>query len=242
MQADVLGRRLAECGLSLSEERCALLCRYHALLADWNTRMDLTKVIEPAEAMDRHYADSLLPLTRPGLIPQGASLIDVGTGAGFPGLPLAIARPDLEVTLLDALGKRIAFLQAVVDDLKLSNVRALHARAEDGARKAELRERFDLAAARAVAAAPVLLEYLLPFVKLGGRALMWKGPGVLQELPQARTAARLLGGEMETPLPMALPGLSWQHLLLPCRKISKTLRQYPRKAGTPVRNPLGQSG
>ncbi|MBQ8535854.1 MAG: 16S rRNA (guanine(527)-N(7))-methyltransferase RsmG [Clostridia bacterium] len=239
METERLYARLQTCGIPITLESCSLICRYHALLIHWNNQMDLTNVTDAQEALNRHYADSLLPLTRGELFPQGASLIDVGTGAGFPGLPLAMARPDLNVTLLDAQQKRVSFLQAVIDELHLSNVRAIHARAEDGARLPHLRESFDLAVARAVACAPVLLEYLLPFVKIGGRALMWKGPSVRDELAQANAAAQKLGGQLEEPLPMALPNLEWNHLLLPCRKAEKTLRQYPRKAGIPTKKPLG---
>lgn len=239
MDIERLYDRLTACGIPVTREGCSLISRYHNLLTQWNERMDLTNVTDPEEALDRHYTDSLMPLKYRNLFPEGASLIDVGTGAGFPGLPLAMARPDLKVTLLDAQQKRVAFLQAVIDELQLTNVKAIHARAEDGARQPLLREAFDLATARAVAAAPVLLEYLLPFVKTGGRALMWKGPGVRDELPQAAGAAKKLGGKLEEPLPMTLPDKEWEHLLLPCLKIEKTLRQYPRKAGTPSKKPLG---
>ena len=240
MQTDLLLKRLTECGIPADEGRCARLCRYHELLTDWNTCMDLTNITDPAEALDRHYTDSLIALTQARLFPENASLIDVGTGAGFPGLPLAIMRPDLKVTLLDALNKRVTFLNAVIEDLQLPNVRAIHSRAEDAARQPHLRETFDIAAARAVAATPVLLEYLLPFVKVGGNALMWKGPSAADELLQAQKAAKLLGGALQTPVPLPIPGLDWNHLLIPCKKVSKTLRQYPRKAGTPVKKPLGE--
>ena len=132
--------------------------------------------------IDRHYVDSLMALTIPELIPQGASLIDVGTGAGFPGLPLALARADLRVTLMDAQQKRLNFLQAVLDALDVQNVTLVHARAEDGARMKEHRECYDVAVARAVAPMPVLAEYLLPYVKVGGKAVCWKGPAVQDEL------------------------------------------------------------
>jgi len=239
MNSQRLLERLTACDIPVDAKACDLICQYHGLLTQWNEKMDLTNVIDPEEAMDRHYADSLLPLTRRELFPENAGLIDVGTGAGFPGLPLAIARPDLRVTLLDAQQKRVNFLQAVIDTLRLPNVKAIHARAEDGARLPDLRERFDLAVARAVAAAPVLLEYLLPFVKCGGKALMWKGPGVRDELCQAANAARKLGCCLGEALPMALPGTDWEYLLIPCDKIEKTLRQFPRKAGTPTKKPLG---
>ena len=213
------------------------LAAYHALLLEWNARMDLTNVPEEEMAL-RHYGDSLLPLVRADWFPAGARLIDVGTGAGFPGMALAIARPDLRVTLLDAQRKRCDFLSAVKDRVELANVTVLHARAEDAAR-GELREQFDIAAARAVAPLNVLCEYLLPFVRLGGRALCWKGPALAQELQDGRRAARLLGARYEEAA--RLPIESREHYVQPFLKIQKTARQYPRKSGTPAKNPLGKA-
>ncbi|MFR4292939.1 MAG: 16S rRNA (guanine(527)-N(7))-methyltransferase RsmG [Christensenellales bacterium] len=167
---------------SFSPDLPGKLLKYHELLLEWNAKMDLTAVTEEADMIDRHYVDSLMALTIPELIPQGASLIDVGTGAGFPGLPLALARADLRVTLMDAQQKRLNFLQAVLDALNVQNVTLVHARAEDGARMKEQRECYDVAVARAVAPLPVLAEYLLPYVKVGGKAVCWKGPAVQDEL------------------------------------------------------------
>jgi len=231
-----LKRILSPAGIVPDAAACERLAAYHALLLDWNSRMDLTNVPEEEMAL-RHYADSLLPLAREEWFPAGAGLIDVGTGAGFPGLPLAILRPDLRVTLLDAQRKRCDFLQAAAEKLALDNVRVLHSRAEDAART-ELREHFDLAVARAVAPLNVLCEYLLPFVREGGRALCWKGPAVREEQADARRAALLLGAREE---PLArLPIPEREHYVQPYRKIQKTVRQYPRKSGTPSRNPLGK--
>ncbi len=234
--------RCSAAGIPLLPDHADTLSRFHLLLSEWNKRMDLTAVLEEAEMIDRHYVDSLTPLTVDGLIPENASVIDVGSGAGFPGIPLAIARPDLTVTLLDAQQKRVRFLQEAADALHLSNVKAVHGRAEDTAHKEGFRESFDLALARAVASLPTLLELLLPFVRIGGRALCWKGPAVLGELPAGERAAKVLGGTPENPIPTPIPGRDWTHLLLPCRKTGKTLRQYPRKAGTPGRSPLGFEG
>lgn len=213
------------------------LARYHALLTEWNAHIDLTAVLEPEEMVDRHYLDSAAPLAL-GLIPQGARVIDVGTGAGLPGIPLCILRPDLRVTLLDAQRKRVTFLQAAIEALDLP-AQAVHMRAEDAARDEARREAYDVAVSRAVAATPTLLELTLPFVRVGGRAIAWKGPGLQAELEQARRAAHLLGGALEGVLDAPVPGRDWQHVLLVCAKRQKTARQYPRRAGLPGKNPLG---
>lgn len=239
MLKDRITRRMTECGISFMPELPEKLSVYHELLLDWNTRMDLTAVTEEDEMLDKHYIDSLMILMTPLKPADGASVIDVGTGAGFPGLPLALARPDLRVTLLDAQQKRLNFLQAVTERLGVENVTLVHDRAEDGARRPELREKFDLAVARAVAPLNVLSEYLLPYVKQGGKAVCWKGPGVADELSAGKKAAFLLGGRMGAPERYEIPGRDWQHSLLVIDKISVTPKGYPRKAGTPKNRPLG---
>ena len=210
---------------------------YFDLLQEWNGRMDLTAVTDEEETLDKHFIDSLTVL-KTGLIRPAATLIDVGTGAGFPGLVLAMACPELHVTLMDAQQKRLAFLQKVSDETE-TGVNVIHARAEDGARKPELRERFDYATARALAPTNVLCEYLLPFVKIDGCALCWKGPALKDELDSGRRAAHLLGGRMEMPVRCPVEGRDWEHMILPVRKIQKTASVYPRKAGTPKNKPLG---
>ena len=237
-----LAQAIGELNIVCDERTPARIARYHEMLADWNTRMNLTGDTDFETSLDRHYTDSLAPLANAALFPQGASLIDVGSGAGFPGLPLAIARPDLKVTLLDSLMKRIGFLDAVVKELGLSNVKLVHSRAEDGGRDAKLRETFDIAVARAVAPLPVLCELLLPFVKVGGRMICYKGPSAEEELQAGQKAAHMLGGAAVEHIPVLLPAQpEWQHCLLTCEKKVKTVRQYPRKAGTPGRSPLGLS-
>ena len=193
MDGKQIHARLKACGIKVPPETAEKLAVYHALLMDWNQRMDLTAVTEEDEMLDRHYVDSLAPLAVPGLLPQTGRVIDVGTGAGFPGMALAIACPQLHFTLLDAQQKRLTFLQAVIDEVGLTNVTLCHSRAEDGARKPELREQFDAAVARAVAPLAVLAEYLLPYVRVGGWALCWKGPAVKDELTAGRRAAAMLG-------------------------------------------------
>ena len=238
-RVEQLRERLDMLAIDYPQDAPRMLAAYHEMLADWNERVNLTGDASFEAMLDRHYVDSVAPLAKAGLFARNASVIDVGTGAGLPGLPLAILRPDLRVTLLDSLGKRVKFLDEVVRTLDLHNVRTLHARAEDAARDTNLRERFDIATARAVAAMPVLLEYLLPFVKVGGRAICYKGPS--EELEAGNRAARLLGGDrleaLDTPVP-AQP--DWKHCVLVSEKIQRTARQYPRKAGTPTREPLGE--
>lgn len=231
---DELCRLLSAAELHLSPDRMQRLERYHDLLLTWNVRMDLTNV--PADEMPlRHYADSLLPLAHKAWFPQGAALIDVGTGAGFPGLPLAIARPDMQVCLLDALRKRCDFLEEVVKETGLQNVLVVHGRAEDAARGVH-RQRYDVAVARAVAPLSVLAEYLLPFVKVGGNALCWKGPAVDGELRDAGRALRALGAVAGDRLRLPLPG--FEHYVQELKKQAVTPAAYPRKAGTPAKKPL----
>lgn len=232
--------RLDALGARCDADAPGKLARYHALLAGWNQKLNLVGDADFGLSLDRHYVDSLAPLALPGLFPAGASLVDVGSGAGFPGLALAVARPDLRVTLVDALGKRVDFLNAAARELGLHNVRVLPARAEDAGRDPALRERFDLAAARAVAALPVLCELLLPLARVGGRMIAYKGPAAGDELEAGARAAALLGGGAPEALPVPMPSQpEWRHILVVCPKLQKTVRQYPRKAGTPAKDPLG---
>ena len=228
---------LAAAGLELDETALSRLETYHDMLLDWNTRMDLTSVSADRMAA-RHFLDSLLPLKASGLIPEEGRLIDVGTGAGFPGLPLAIARPSLQVTLLEAQGKRCQFLQAVCQALGLENVTIINDRAENLGRAEGHREGYDRAVARAVAALPVLAEYLLPFVRVGGMALCWKGPAVAGEQADGAAAAARLGGRLLPLVEMEGCGEETGHVIAPMEKIEKTLPLYPRKNGMPAKRPL----
>lgn len=209
------------------------------LLTAWNGKMDLVAEAPEEELADRHFTDSLTVL-KTDLLDGAASLIDVGTGAGFPGMALALARPELRVTLLDSQQKRLNFLAEVIRETGSENVTLVHARAEDGGRKPELRERFDLAAARAVAPLSVLCEYLLPYVRTGGRALCWKGPALGEEMGAGRRAAFLLGGRLQEPVAMNTAGRDWDHVILPISKVSPTPKGYPRRAGMPKTKPLGE--
>ena len=231
-------RKLLEInGIPFSPELPERLDIYLRLLREWNTRMDLIADAPEDEILDRHFMDSLTVL-KTGLVPEDAQWIDVGTGAGFPGLPLALARQDIRMTLMDAQQKRLNFLQAVIEETGISNARIVHMRAEEGARNQEFREKFDIASARAVAPLNTLTEYLLPFVRIGGAALCWKGPALREELEAGRRAAHLLGGKLEMLAECRIAGRNWEHMILPIRKTEKTAAAYPRKAGMPKAKPL----
>ena len=209
MLKTLLLERAAAMGISMTGEQAGQFDIYHNMLVEANARMNLTRVPDDiAEALDRNYLDCIAPLA--GGFPAVAAAVDVGSGAGFPGIPLAIMLPDIRFTLIDALGKRVDFLRDVIARLGL-NAGALHLRAEDAARQGVLREGFDLAVARAVAPMNVLCEYMLPLVKVGGYMLALKGPGLNGELKAADNALSLLGGTIERTQPLMIPGRDWNH-------------------------------
>lgn len=239
MNAEQIANRLKQNEIQVSEEVPEQLCLYLNLLTEWNQHMDLTAVTEPEDMLDRHFVDSLTIL-KTDLMNDVTTMIDVGTGAGFPGLVLAIARPDLQVTLLDAQQKRLTFLDAVCDQINVTNTTLVHARAEDGGQNRILRERFDLAIARAVAPLNMLYEFLLPFVRIGGKAVCLKGPALWSEMEKGRDAAAILGAEVLDPIECPVAGQDWQHFLLPAQKIRPTPLPYPRRAGIPKQKPLAE--
>lgn len=205
---------------------------YMELLKDWNTRINLTAITEDEEIRLKHFQDSL------SILPyiEGGSLVDVGTGAGFPGLPIAIERPDVSVTLVDSLDKRVKFLQCVADTLELKNVTCIHARAEEFGRKPEYREKFDYATARAVASMPVLLEYCLPLLKTGGRFLAMKGANASEE--KFDKALEILGGKLVQQDTFLLENSELQRCIFVVEKFRQIPSKYPRKPGTPAKQPL----
>lgn len=222
-------------GIALSGAQAALFADYTALLLEKNKVMNLTAITDPDEMLTRHYLDSLSPLMT-GVFAEGSKVVDIGAGAGFPSLPLKIARPDLAVTMLDSLNKRVGFLGEAIDALGLDGITAVHMRAEDGGR-GPMRESFDVAVARAVADLAVLAEYALPFVRLGGRFIAMKGGEPEEETASAMAAIKTLGGKLAEVKKVEIGG-ELLHSLCVIEKIGKTPSEYPRKAGKPAKEPI----
>lgn len=232
----------AALGLSLDQEQLSRFARLRDLLLDWNTRINLTAITEPAEVVTRHFLDSLtcaLALTAEERA-RPLRLLDVGSGAGFPGLPLAIAFPRWRVTLLEATGKKTRFQEAVIAELGLTNTRALNARAEELAHTKTERGRYDVVTARAVAALPTLLEYCAPFARVGGVIIAPKKGDLAQEVAAGANAAALLGAKLLAPIAITVPGLADEgRALLVARQQRLCPPQYPRAGGAPQKRPLG---
>ena len=223
-------------GYSLSGQQLEQFSQYADLLLETSQSLNLTAITDPDEVAVKHMVDSLLVYD-----PQrfhNHTIVDVGTGAGFPGLPLKIYDPGMRVTLIDSLQKRLNFLEQVVAKLGLGQVRCVHARAEDAGKDPALREKFDVAVARAVAALPVLAEYCLPLVRVGGVFYAMKGSRYQEEVEAAHHAVEVLGGRITAVRPVRLPGLADQRAIITVEKVRPTPKQYPRKAGTAVKKPL----
>jgi 16S rRNA (guanine527-N7)-methyltransferase len=224
--------------LELTPEQLAAFRAYAAELLRWNEQFNLTGITEPEGIQVKHFLDSLSILK---VLPAGsgpARVVDVGTGAGFPGLPLKIARPELRLTLLEAAGKKVEFCRAVVERLHLQDVTVLKARAEELGQDPAHREQYDWALARAVAEMPVLAEYLLPLARVGGHALAQKGEGAPAETQAAEGAIRRLGGQVEQIVPVALPAIAEKRYLVVLQKVAGTPPAYPRRPGAASKKPL----
>lgn len=224
-------------GVMLTEEQIDSFLIYYEMLEEWNQVMNLTTVTEYNEVMKKHFIDSLslVKAYDPG---KRTSVIDVGTGAGFPGLALKIAFPDLKVTLLDSLNKRINFLDAVIDRLHLQGVETIHGRAEDFARPGKLRESYDLCVSRAVANLSTLSEYCLPFVKTGGLFIAYKSERSAEEIQTAEKAITDLGGRRKEIIKFQLPNSDIDRNLVIIEKVRETPKRFPRKAGLPSKDPM----
>ena len=226
-----------EAGLDLSEYQYNQFIKYMRLLQEWNEKVNLTAITEDEEVIKKHFIDCIKAFkSKP--IREAKSIIDVGTGAGFPGVPIAIMNPNTKVTLLDSLNKRINFLNTVINDLGLTNVITIHSRAEDGARKIELREKFDVATSRAVANMAVLSEFCMPYVRVNGHFVALKGPSVDEELKNGEAAIKILGGDIQGIIEINIEDTDLRHNIVEVKKIKKCSKLYPRKAGSINKNPL----
>lgn len=224
-------------GITLTEQQINQFLIYYEMLVEWNEVMNLTAITEYEEVMKKHFVDSI-SLVKAYDVSKSVSVIDVGTGAGFPGLALKIAYPQLKLTLLDSLNKRIQFLNAVIEKLGLDGVDTIHGRAEDFAKPGKLREKYDLCVSRAVANLSTLSEYCLPFVKEGGEFISYKSEKIQEEMVKAEKAISILGGKVVKQVEFTLPDSDIYRNLFVIRKVKKTPGKYPRKAGLPSREPL----
>ncbi|MBO6177984.1 MAG: 16S rRNA (guanine(527)-N(7))-methyltransferase RsmG [Selenomonadaceae bacterium] len=233
MFEDKLKLAINEYGLEVNQEQVRKFDAFYGLLIEWNERMNLTAITDEDEFIRKHILDSLSGLE---YVKEG-KILDLGSGAGFPGIPLKIYNEEFKITFLDALKKRLNFLDEVATKLSFQNVTTIHGRAEDLA-KTDLRESFDTVVSRAVASLPILSEYALPFIKTGGTFIAWKGSKAEDEAKESEKALKVLGGELAEIKKVAIPKLNEERALIIVKKIKPTPKQYPRKPGTPQKKPL----
>ena len=231
--------QITEGQVLLTDVQLAQFEQYYNGLIEKNKVMNLTAITEREDVILKHFIDSLALARYVKLWEKDYNIIDVGTGAGFPGIPLKIAFPNLQVTLFDSLNKRIKFLQEMIDTLKLKEITAVHGRAEEGARDKNMREKYDFAVSRAVANMAVLSEYCIPFVKVGGYFIPYKTGTVEEEITQGKKAIQILGGKIEKIEKLMLPDSDISRSFLFIKKEKQTPKAYPRKAGTASKQPLG---
>lgn len=222
-------------GICINEEQAILFYNYMNLLLEWNKNVNLTAITEPNDVITKHFIDSI---TVNKYVKGKNKIIDVGTGAGFPGIPLKIVNIDIKVTLLDSLNKRIKFLDEVIEKLELDEIKTIHGRAEDIAHDKEYREQYDIATSRAVAPLNVLLEYLIPFVKSEGKCICLKGPEVEKEIEEAKNAMNILGCKIENIEELTIPNTDMKRNIIIIVKTKSLSETYPRKAGLPSKKPL----
>ena len=232
---EILKNQCNDLNMSINENQLEQLHIYMKLLQKCNENINLTSIIEDKDILQKHFIDSITIIP---YINYKDNIIDVGTGAGFPGIPIKIAREDVKVTLLDSLNKRVNFLKEVVSNLNLSNIQTIHGRAEDIGKNSNFREKFDVATSRAVAPLNILVEYLMPLVKKGGRCICMKGKDIKEELEISKKAINVLGGELEKVDEFYLPQSYIKRNIIIIRKMKDTPSKYPRKAGTPSKEPI----
>ena len=226
---------LKEIGLEINQEKVNKFYKYMNLLLEWNEKMNLTAITDYEEIIIKHFIDSL---TIEQEIKENSQVVDVGTGAGFPGIPLKIFRDDIKITLVDSLNKRLIFLDTVVKELELNNVDIIHMRAEEIGRNKKYREKFDVVTSRAVANLATLSEYMIPLVKENGLAICMKGSKIEEEVEGAKKAIKVLGGKILKIKEFKLPKISDSRSILVLRKIESTPMKFPRKAGIPSKDPI----
>ena len=234
---NVLTEKVKELSIVLNDKQIQQFEKYYNILVEWNKVMNLTAITEYEEVVEKHFLDSLT-IVNAIHVEKIETLIDVGTGAGFPGIPLKIAFPHLKVTLLDSLNKRIKFLNEVIDLLELNDIKAIHGRAEDYAKQAEYREQYDICVSRAVANLATLSEYCLPYVKVDGLFVPYKSGEIDEELKSSEKAVSILGGKVEEVVKFQLPGTDIGRSFVKIHKIKETKKKYPRKAGMATKEPL----
>lgn len=234
---ELLKRKLKELSLELEDEKIHQFIRFYEILVEWNQKMNLTAITEYEDVVEKHFIDSL-SIVKTIELNQEMRVIDIGTGAGFPGIPLKIAFPHLEITLLDSLNKRVRFLEYVIGELSLKNIKAIHGRAEDYAHQKEYRETYDLCVSRAVANLSTLSEYCLPYVKKEGSFISYKSGEIAEEVNASEKAIDILGGRISDILKFSLPGTDISRSFVQIEKVRNTGKKYPRKAGLPSKEPL----
>ena len=237
MDYQILEQKLGELGIKQDQNQLERFHKFYQLLIEWNKVMNLTGITEYEDVVEKHFVDSLSIIKAIDLS-RIHTVIDVGTGAGFPGIPLKIAFPHLRVVLLDSLNKRIKFLDEVIFQLGLTEIRTIHGRAEEYARKEEYREQFDLCVSRAVANLSTLSEYCLPYIQVGGIFVPYKSGEIDDEVEQSKKAVRILGGNIKEVMKFELPGTDIHRSFVLIHKEQHTQKKYPRKAGIPAKEPL----
>lgn len=229
--------KLSALGITLAEKQYQQFDKYYELLVEWNKVMNLTGITEYEEVNEKHFIDSL-SIVKAIDMQKVHTVIDIGTGAGFPGIPLKIAFPHLKITLLDSLNKRIKYLNTVIDELELENIQTIHGRAEDFARQGEYREQYDLAVSRAVANLSTLSELCIPYVKVGGIFIPYKSGDIEDEVKEAQTAIKVLGASQKEVIKFTLPGSDINRSFVKIIKNKNTGKKFPRKAGLPAKEPI----
>ncbi len=232
---EILNKYLKEINIELKKEQTEKFYKYMNLLLEWNEKINLTAITEPEEVILKHFVDSL---TISKYIEKDSKLVDMGTGAGFPGIPLKILRDDIEITLADSLNKRINFLNEVIKELNLKNIQTVHTRAEEFGKNKKYRESFDIATSRAVANLSTLSEYLIPLVKPSGKTICMKGSEIKEEVEMARKAIEILGGKIEQEESFNLPNSDMKRNVIIIKKVKNTPAKYPRKPGMPAKEPI----